>query len=193
MMLGTSREGLPLEVTGLGVVCLASRALALSAWRCLLAPPIHSFPHEEWNPGPWPCASEACAAGAEAARPPVRPASSPPASDLKTDPRPCGLSPEGLPLALLKATRIAADMPRLAAARHKEGGEELGKGPEDIHGRDCAGQRSASARIALRLSPKSLLAVPRGGESGVGCGSSADPTGDLSRGGPQGGRRCHSW
>jgi hypothetical protein len=44
------------------------------------------------------------------------------------------LSPKGLPLALLKATRIDADRPRLAAARagHKEGGEESGKGPEDI-------------------------------------------------------------
>ena len=45
-----------------------------------------------------------------------------------------GLGPEGLPLALLKATRVNGDVPRLAAARtrHKEGREELDKGPEDI-------------------------------------------------------------
>jgi hypothetical protein len=52
-----------------------------------------------------------------------------------------GLGPEGLPLALLKATRVNGDVPRLAAARtrHKEGREELCKGAEDIEGRDCAG------------------------------------------------------
>jgi hypothetical protein len=45
-----------------------------------------------------------------------------------------GLRPKGLPLAFLKVTRVDVDVPRLAAARtrHKEGREELGKGPEDI-------------------------------------------------------------
>jgi hypothetical protein len=33
-------------------------------WRCQLATPRHSSPYEEQNPGPWLCASEACAAGA---------------------------------------------------------------------------------------------------------------------------------
>ena len=41
------------------------------------------------------------------------------------------------------------------------------------------GGRSASARIALRLSPKSVLAVPRGTRRGM--RSSADPTGNLFR------------
>ena len=38
------------------------------------------------------------------------------------------------PLALLKATRVNGDVPRLAAAptRRKEGREELGRGAEDI-------------------------------------------------------------
>ena len=44
------------------------------------------------------------------------------------------LGPKGFPLALLKVTIIAADMPRLAAAQagHKEGGKELGKCTENI-------------------------------------------------------------
>jgi hypothetical protein len=33
-------------------------------WRCQLVPLRHSSPYEEQNPGPWLCASEACAAGA---------------------------------------------------------------------------------------------------------------------------------
>jgi hypothetical protein len=43
---------------------------------------------------------------------------------------PQGLSTKSLP----KAMRIDGDLPRLAAARtrHKEGREELDKGPEDI-------------------------------------------------------------
>jgi hypothetical protein len=45
-----------------------------------------------------------------------------------------GLIPKGLPFPFLKATRIERDVPRIAASRagHKKGGEELGKGPEDI-------------------------------------------------------------
>ena len=45
-----------------------------------------------------------------------------------------GLGPKRFPLALLKATRIDAEMPWLAAARagHKEGGKELGKCPDTI-------------------------------------------------------------
>ena len=50
---------------------------------------------------------------------------------------PQGLGPEGLPPALLKATRVNGYVPRLAAARirHKEGREELCKGKEDIEGK----------------------------------------------------------
>jgi hypothetical protein len=55
---------------------------------------------------------------------------------------PQGLGPEGLPLALLKATRVNGDVRRLAAARtrHKEGREELCKGAEniDLEERECA-------------------------------------------------------
>jgi hypothetical protein len=84
---------------------------------------------------------------------------------------PQGLSPKGLPLALLKVKRVHADVPRrLAAARtrHKEGREEWAKARRTYRGRDCAGYHLASARIASstrmasRLSPKSLLAVPLG-------------------------------
>jgi hypothetical protein len=44
------------------------------------------------------------------------------------------LGSKGPLLALLKATRVNGDVPRLAAARtrHKEGREELGKGAGDI-------------------------------------------------------------
>jgi hypothetical protein len=66
-----------------------------------------------------------------------------------------GLGPEGLPLALLKATRVNGDVSRLAAARtrHKEGLEELCKGAEDIEGKGLR-------RVAFGKGEDSFVAIP---------------------------------
>ena len=49
--------------------------------------------------------------------------------------KPQGLSLEGLPLALLKAPSVDADIPRLAAARtrHRQGRKKMCKRTEDIY------------------------------------------------------------
>jgi hypothetical protein len=66
-----------------------------------------------------------------------------------------GLGPEGL-LALLKATRINGDVPRLASARtrHKEGREELCKGAEDIEGKGLH-------RVSFGKGEDSFEAIPQ--------------------------------
>jgi hypothetical protein len=106
---------------------------------------------------------------------------------------PQGLSPKGLPLAL-KPTCVDADVPRLAAARtrHKEGREELGKSPEGISGEGLRGVALGKCEDSLEANPEILASSAAGTRRGM--RSSADPTGDLSRGGPRGtrGRHCVS-
>jgi hypothetical protein len=76
-----------------------------------------------------------------------------------------GLSPQGLPLALLKATRVDADVPRLAAARtrHTEGREELGKGSEDLQGEGLSRVALGKGEDSLELAKSKILRGTRHG------------------------------
>jgi hypothetical protein len=96
-----------------------------------------------------------------------------------------GLSPEGLPLVLLKTSNVDADCPpcansgeklvrrvrrRIAGGRtrHTQGKKKLCKLVEDIEGKSHSGGVALSKREdAKRLYPKPWLAVTRGTSRGM--------------------------
>ena len=77
------------------------------------------------------------------------------------------LWPQGLPLALLKATRIEAEMPRLAAARagHKEGGKELGKCLENIKWEGLRGVAISQREDSFEAIPEILASRASGDQA----------------------------
>ena len=78
-----------------------------------------------------------------------------------------GLCPQGLPLALLKATHIDAEMPRLAAAQagHKEGGKELGKCPENIKWEGLRGVAISQRGDSFETIPEIFVSHASGDQS----------------------------
>ena len=78
-----------------------------------------------------------------------------------------GLCPQGLPLALLKATCIDAEMPRLAAARagHKEGWKELGKCPENIKWEGLRGVAIGQHEDSFKAIPEILASSASGDQA----------------------------
>jgi hypothetical protein len=80
---------------------------------------------------------------------------------------PQGLGPEGLPLALLKATRVNGDVPRLTAVRtrHKEGREELCKGSEDTEGKGLRGVAFGKGEDSFEAIPEILACRATGDQA----------------------------
>jgi hypothetical protein len=77
------------------------------------------------------------------------------------------LGPKGFPLALLKATRIDAEMSRLAAARagHKEGRKELGKCPENIEWEGLRGVAIGQREDSFETIPEILASRASGDQA----------------------------